>query len=86
MLRDIGKFASLVVLGVGLAGAANAFNPFTWSVGEIYSNADGSVQFIMLSTSIRGDPPPGRHTLVASNGTETHSFTCRSFQTTRKFQ
>jgi hypothetical protein len=73
MLRNISKFAGLV--GVGLAGAAHAFNPFTWSVDEIYSNADGSVQFIMLSTSIRGDPPPGGHTLVASNGTETHSFT-----------
>src|SRR6266404_488203 len=75
MSKLISKLAATVALSLSLSGVAHAFNPFTWSVNEIYSNADGSVQFIMLFTATRGDPPPGGQTLVASNGTETHSFT-----------
>jgi len=75
MSKLISKFAAIVALSLSLSGAVHAFNPFTWHVNEIYSNADGSVQFIMLSTGTRGDPPPGGQNLVASNGTETHSFT-----------
>jgi len=75
MLKLMSKFAATVALSLSLSGAAHAFNPFAWNVDEIYSNADGSVQFIILSTGLRGDPPPGGQTLVASNGTETHAFT-----------
>ena len=73
MSKLISKFAATVSLSLSLSGAAHAFNPFTWSVNEIYSNAGGSVRFIVLSTATRGDPPPDGRTLIASNGTDTEN-------------
>jgi photosystem II stability/assembly factor-like uncharacterized protein len=46
-------------------------NPF-FAIDEIYSNADGSIQFIMLNT-VESGRLTGL-TLVASDGTTTHAF------------
>src|ERR1700716_838628 len=66
MLRDISKFVATVLLGLSLSGAAHA-NSYIF---ELYSNADGSVQFIML---FAGDPVHAGQTLVARNGATEHS-------------
>lgn len=39
-----------------------------WSISEIFSNADGSVQFIDFSTAAGGQEFLGGHTLTASGG------------------
>jgi hypothetical protein len=72
------KIAAAVALGLSLSGAAHA-DTRSGNIGimgnayifELYSNADGSVQFLMLSwgSSVR----PGQ-TLAASNGSAEHSF------------
>jgi hypothetical protein len=67
MLRDISKLAATIAFGLSLPGAAHA----DFYIFELYSHAEGSVQFIML---FWGDPVRAGQTLVASNGTLEHSF------------
>jgi hypothetical protein len=46
-----------------------------WQLNEIYSNADGTVQFIELSTAFGGQQFLAGHTMTSSQGATTHSFT-----------
>ena len=52
-----------------------------WFVREIYSNADGSVQFVKIEIGFGLDPQNGLvgRTLVASNGSVERSFTFTRF-------
>ncbi len=44
-----------------------------WDISEIYSNADGSVQFIELSTNANGQHLLNSHRIIAiSDGNETN--------------
>jgi len=69
MLAYISRFITALALGLATGGAANGQSPY---IGELYSNADGSVQFIQMysgSASLAGQ------TLVAGNGASTHTYT-----------
>jgi hypothetical protein len=68
----------LVCLGAGLLLASEARATFhTWKINEIYSNADGSVQFIELheSLSFNGENLLATHFIQCVSGTLTNSFT-----------
>lgn len=48
----------------------------TWALQEIYSNADGSVQFLVMTSAAGGDATSLTGTmLVASNGATEHAYT-----------
>jgi len=46
-----------------------------WQLNEIYSNADGTVQFIEFSTGVSGQQFLIGHTVTSSQGATTRSFT-----------
>lgn len=46
-----------------------------WQIDEIYSNANGTVQYVELSTSASGQQFVGGFQLIASQAGSTHSFT-----------
>jgi hypothetical protein len=46
-----------------------------YRISELYSNADGSVQFIELTTTADGQNFLGGHTITDTQGGTTHSFT-----------
>ena len=48
IVRSASAFISAFVLASGPSGGANARPPF-FAIGEIYSNADGSVQFVKMN-------------------------------------
>jgi uncharacterized protein DUF5648 len=71
MFKHISIVAVFVALVLSLT-SAHALNPFSLNYTyELYSSADGSVQFIMLFTA---DPVRAGQTLVASNGSAEHVF------------
>ncbi len=46
-----------------------------WSMNELYSNADGSVQFLEMTALAPGQQFVGGHTLRATQGSAAHTFT-----------
>lgn len=79
MLKHIMKFVTASVLALVLGSAADAQPCYQslWGLNEVYSNVDGSVQFLLLQ-SATSDGVAGRlagQTIVASNGSTEHSFT-----------
>src|SRR5437868_4418266 len=46
-----------------------------WSINEIYSSADGSVQFVEFSTTSSGQNLTGSHVITCSGPQGTHTFT-----------
>ncbi len=46
-----------------------------WQIKEVYSNADGSIQYIELYSADPGQTLLTGHTVTASDGTTTHTFT-----------
>jgi hypothetical protein len=71
MFKHLSKFAAALALCLVLGRAANASTPF-FAIDEFYSNADGSVQFILMNT-VNSGALTGM-TLAASNGSTTNSF------------
>jgi hypothetical protein len=69
MFKNFMKFATALVFGLLLDNAADAQSPHAF-IYEIYSNADGTVQFFQFNGSVFAG-----NTLVASNGVTEHSFT-----------
>ena len=79
MFKHMARSAIAVGFGLTLAGIANCQVLNAWFVKEIYSNADGSVQFILLEFDIFcgvcfSPPPLTGQTLVASNGSTDRTF------------
>ena len=72
----IERFARRMLAGLGLALAAlPAFAAFhLWAINEIYSNADGTVQFIELTALAGGQQFTSGHSLLASSGGVTHTY------------
>lgn len=66
--------ATAGIAGLVLATAVNAA-PSVWFCEELYSNADGSVQFIMFSTDMPGQQFLSGQSIAASNGVTSHSYT-----------
>jgi hypothetical protein len=61
------------LLSLALLEAGAAFH--LWAMNELYSNADGSVQFLEMTAVTGGQQFLAGHTLVASSGGATRSFT-----------
>ena len=74
------RFAQRLLAWLGLALAAlpasAAFH--LWSINEIYSNADGTVQFIELTALAGGQEFTNGHPLIASSGGVTHTYSVMS--------
>jgi hypothetical protein len=67
MLRDIRRLAAAIAFGLGLSDAGHASS----YIFELYSNADASVQFMML---FMGTPVRAGQTLATRSGSAEHSF------------
>ena len=68
-------FRTLAALAL-LAAAPGAYATFhLWRITQVYSNADGSVQYIELMAYASGQQFVHGHTIVSSQGATTHSFT-----------
>ena len=75
MFKHIVKIATAVALALALNSVA--YSQSRWDFRELYSSADGSVQFVVLL--FNGETPElpalAGQTLVASDGNTEHSFT-----------
>ncbi len=68
------KHLQLLLLALTLAvGSAHA-SFHLWSMSELYSNADGSVQFLELRALAGGQQFLGGHSLSSTSGGVTHTF------------
>src|SRR5437016_10667040 len=62
--------AAAMLLAIGGGARASSL----WQINEIYSNADGSVQFIELITTSGGQQFVAGHTMTSSQGATTHTL------------
>ncbi len=62
-----------IALVVAASPALASFH--LWTLSEFFSSADGTVQFIELSTPYSGEEFLAGHTIISSRGATTHSFT-----------
>src|SRR5438270_496172 len=67
-----GRICAAAMLLATSFGAHATFH--LWQINEIYSNADGSVQFIELITTYGGQQFVAGHTLTSSQGATTHTL------------
>lgn len=72
-LKHVARFL-IASIFLGLCGTAQAAFHL-WQITEIYSNADGSVQFIELTAQSAGQQFLSGHTLQAVQGGNAHTFT-----------
>jgi len=63
-----------LLLAVALAGIPARASFHLFSMDELYTNGDGSVQFMEMSALTGGQQFVAGHTLVATDGTTTHTF------------
>src|SRR3954468_6647607 len=71
MRRLSNAFAFLIFCLAALPASATFH---LWRMSELYSNADGTVQFLELSTSAGGQQFLGGHNLTSTSGGTTHTF------------
>jgi hypothetical protein len=76
MRAMIRSLALLAVLGAA-SGTANA-NFHLWLIKQLYSNADGTVQYIQLQAYASQQQFLSNHTITVTQGSTTHSFTLRT--------
>ena len=69
--------ACAILAFLALCTSANA-SFHLWQISEVYSNADGSVQFIELSSASGGQQFVTGHAITVSQGAATHAFTLPS--------
>ena len=68
--------AVVVVLGVLFSHPGSFASFHLWDINEIFSNSDGTIQFIELSTTSATEQQLGGHTIVSSGpGVPTQQFT-----------
>jgi hypothetical protein len=71
-MKAIGRiFVAMLAFMAGTAGATFHL----WRMTEIYSNADGSVQFLELGVNSNGENLLSGHTLTSTSGGATRTFT-----------
>ena len=85
MIKRVAKLVLTLIFGLILGGAASAQAPCPGcdvALVEVYSNADGSVQFLVMVDTLYADTLPAfapsslaGQTLAASNGAAENSFT-----------
>lgn len=74
MYRNLLTRAWSTVLLAAICSSANA-TFHLWAISEIYSNADGSVQFVELATSFGNQQFITGHAITSTQGATTRSFT-----------
>lgn len=72
-MRSIIRRILLSVVALAALPASASFH--LWAMQELYSNADGSVQFLELGALTGGQEFVANHTVAASSGGVTHTFT-----------
>src|SRR5512135_856698 len=72
-LRRLLSSAFLLLATLACAPAWASFHLF--SMSELYSNADGSVQFLVITALAPAQEFVGNHTIVVQQGSSSHSFT-----------
>jgi hypothetical protein len=75
--RALARAAILFLLTL-LAGSRAAASFHLWSMNELYSNADGSVQFLEMTALAPAQEFFSGHTLSVTQGGTVHSFTAPS--------
>src|SRR5450432_1874288 len=66
----------LRILAVFLAFGGNAHASFhQWQITQLYSNADGTVQYVELMALNAGQQYLTGHTISVSQGSTTHTYT-----------
>jgi len=75
--RALARAAILFLLTL-LAGGRAAASFHLWSMDELYSNADGSVQFLEMTALAPGQQFFAGHTLTVTQGGTVHTFTAPS--------
>ena len=73
MARAWGKFGWPRCWCSSAGARAQRFN--LWRVNEVYSNADGTIQFVEFSTTFSSQQFVNNQTISGTNGTLTNSFT-----------
>ena len=76
-MRSTIRFLILLAALAAASGAANA-SFHLWFIKQLYSNADGSVQFVELTSYASGQQFIHGHTLRVTQGGNVHSFTVPS--------
>ena len=71
MFANISRICMALVLSVGLSAHASFH---LWKISEIYSNADGSVQFIELTSQAAGQQFIAGHRITSSRGNQVNSY------------
>jgi hypothetical protein len=69
------RLAALAFVVLALAPLTADAQFHLWRIKEIFSNADGSIQYIELYCDSAGQGVLTGHTLTATDGTTTHTFT-----------
>ena len=72
MKRSIARITTAFCLALATLPASAAFH--LWSFNEIYSNADGTVQFIELTTGADNQQFTAGHTLTSTAGMVTNTY------------
>jgi cysteine-rich repeat protein len=62
-----------VLLGLAPVPARAAFH--LWSIGEVFSNADGSIQYVEFTTASNSQHLVGAHNIITTSGGVTRTFT-----------
>ena len=65
---------ALLLAGLALAGAAHA-TFHLWRTDQIYSNADGTIQYIVMMAMASGQQFISGHSIAVSQGSTTHTYT-----------
>jgi hypothetical protein len=71
-MRTIVRWLAAAVLALASTAASAAFH--LWQITELYSNADGTVQFVELTALAGGQQFLNGHTLTSTNGVTTNTF------------
>src|SRR5207249_3546797 len=76
MVKLITRLVSAVVMALGLGSVAECQLPPPWISHALYSNVDGTVQFMVIEITGWGQPVSlAGQTLVTSDGFTEHTFT-----------
>jgi hypothetical protein len=74
MVKNRIRQVCMLALCLGISAAANA-TFHLWRITQLYSNADGTVQFIELTALASGQQFIAGHTITSSHGATTRSYT-----------
>ena len=74
-MKTTGIRARFVLLAMFLVATSANASFHLWRMTEVYSNADGTVQFLELAALASGEQFVSGHTLTSTRGTVSNSFT-----------